>query len=416
MPIEEEYLKEIIDGLSIRELCEVGSTLIQEDLENETYGHSLMETEEETYSQDGQRVTLGISGPSGPDPNNRFLDYYIGIAAPFGIKSLSHKKEIDALANTCYEFASQSLEDFKSKGWHGPSVYLVTNLEMASIEWLNEDDYLTKKLDFVRERLEKNYSMNIGNVGVFAEENIIDAAKDFENLERSILDLYTRQHGRLVLVHDEVGEEFHVENSLLLGTKCVSLGETSIISKISLPQEISLECIEHLEELINSADTKEQDLQEFFQDHEELLTRDEYLNVYPQCILTREDESVLRPDFILEPAGGPLSTILDIKLPSEQIIIKKKNRPRFSAKVYEYISQMREYGKYFDSSENRRKFEKKYRIKGFKPRLVLIIGRDYSSIDYQLFNQLRADLKEVEIMTYDELLLKCKKLAKMSLP
>jgi hypothetical protein len=111
----------------------------------------------------------------------------------------------------------------------------------------------------------------------------------------------------------------------------------------------------------------------------------------------------------LEPIDIGRSIILDLKLPTEKIVLNKKNRDRFYATIFEYVAQLKEYGRFFDSYSNRRWFRNKYGFEPFEPDLVLVIGKDYTNVDYDTLKRLRTDVNPVHLMTYTELLdLHCK--------
>src|ERR1041385_4388983 len=118
---------------------------------------------------------------------------------------------------------------------------------------------------------------------------------------------------------------------------------------------------------------------------------------------------VLKPDFVLEPIDqDSLCDLLDLKLPSAQLFVLKKNRPRFSAAVYEAAAQLREYRRFFDEERNRRKFEEAYpHLRAYKPRMFVIIGRR-STASALVQRDIRVHEPELFLRTYDEILLRMK--------
>jgi hypothetical protein len=408
MVTDKEYLKNVLGKLSTRDFCAVGSVLLKEDGSIDENWEGLKTIDEEIFNNN--IVTINMSSPTGPEGSIISSDYFIGIAMQFyDVRSLSDEKEADAVISYFHEHAVKALNDLEkrvgSRGWK--NFYLVTNLERSSLEIINEADCLIEKLSNARDGLSKKCKSNISNFGIFSGNDIIDAAWDYPNLEKCITD-FGNQFGRLVFEKDNNGD-VHINTALFSGINCVSIGDSNILSKISLPKYTSEDVLIGLEDLINSPNVKESDLQNFFELHPELLNMGEYAYVYPQLDLVREDGSVLRPDFVLEPASGPLCTIVDLKLPMKKLIVKTKNRQRFSAKIYEYIAQLREYSNYFDSYENRSWFRKTYGKEGLKPRLILVVGKDYPKEDYQLLNQLRPSIEPIKIITYDELIDRCRK-------
>ena len=163
--------------------------------------------------------------------------------------------------------------------------------------------------------------------------------------------------------------------------------------------------LEELEYLINQPKLKEEDLQDFFKRNPNFLLGSEYQRLYPQVILQRDKDNPLKPDFIIQPAkADPWCDILDLKLPSVPLIVGSKNRLRLSAGVSDGVAQLREYGAYFDSKINRDKIYKQLNIRCYKPKLILVVGRDTSRLSE---NQVRRELtryNDLSLITYDSLI------------
>jgi hypothetical protein len=161
--------------------------------------------------------------------------------------------------------------------------------------------------------------------------------------------------------------------------------------------------IEEFENLINSSNTKEADIQHFFEKNPDFIKNDEYKRAHSRVVLTREEAEPLKPDFVLEPADqSRLCDLLELKLPSAQIFVLKKRRERFSADVLEACAQLREYAHYFDEERNRRFVKEKYGLAAYKPRMFVIIGRRGSLNPIQLRN-IELDTPGLNLRTYDEI-------------
>jgi phytoene synthase len=166
--------------------------------------------------------------------------------------------------------------------------------------------------------------------------------------------------------------------------------------------------IDELETLINNPTTKEADLQHFFEQHPTFLTSDEYKKAHPRIVLSRHDAEPLKPDFLLEPLDQRrLCDILDLKLPTAQIIVTKQRRQRFSAAVYEACAQLREYHLYFDDPKNRETIKQHYGLLAYKPRMLVIIGR-LGNVDPLALRTYELDTPQLSVRTYDDILARIK--------
>jgi hypothetical protein len=176
------------------------------------------------------------------------------------------------------------------------------------------------------------------------------------------------------------------------------------------PETIQLQsAVEELEHLINSPIARESDFQSFFERQPNFLLNDEYREAHPQLVLSCHDGSVLKPDFVLEPVDQySFCDLLELKLPSAQLFVLKRNRPRFSAAVYEAAAQLREYSKFFEQEQNRTRFESAHpRLKLYKPRMFVIIGRR-STANPLLQREIQSELPNLILRSYDEILLRMK--------
>ena len=145
-------------------------------------------------------------------------------------------------------------------------------------------------------------------------------------------------------------------------------------------------------------------MQSFFENHPQLFRLWEYRNVYPQVILTRDDDGELIPDFLLTDPELQRAMILDLKLPCKTIAVGSKDRRRLSAPVMEAKAQLTAYRNWFAEKSNRAKVKEKYGLEIYQPRLAVVIGRrrDFTNeVDRQHIVSQHPDL---EVMTYDDVL------------
>lgn len=162
--------------------------------------------------------------------------------------------------------------------------------------------------------------------------------------------------------------------------------------------------IEELEYLVNDEKSKEKDFQNFFEQHPDFILNNDYKKAHPHISLHSDDGETLIPDFVLEPVEqNSLCDLLELKLPTAKLYVIKKNRPRFSAAVFEAIAQLREYSNYFEEKNNREKLQNKYGLLAFRPKMFVIIGRK-GSVDPILKRRIESDINSTTVKTYDDLI------------
>jgi hypothetical protein len=181
---------------------------------------------------------------------------------------------------------------------------------------------------------------------------------------------------------------------VLLGRPAVLAAKTQIL----FSQEI-----EAFQRLLNESTTRERHLQKFLEDHPNFLSGLNYSNVYPQLVLEREDGSQLKPDFILEPYDDEWCDILDIKLPSQSLIVGTKDRATLAAGIHEVVAQLREYAAFFEQDKHRTFVREKYGLQIYKPRLIAVVGRDIRQMTDPQIRRAMTAYSDVRIMTFDQL-------------
>ncbi|SHN02064.1 protein of unknown function [Cryptosporangium aurantiacum] len=166
--------------------------------------------------------------------------------------------------------------------------------------------------------------------------------------------------------------------------------------------------IKELEDLINSPQVREHDLQLFFEQNPDFLFGDAYESAYPQIVLQRELEGPLIPDFALKPTNtNALCDLLEIKLPKVKLIRESPNRVRLSSAIMEACAQLREYRDYFEDAERRKAVQREYGLQFFRPRMIVLIGqrRGHSSMGMR---KAETDVPSLSIVTYDDILERAK--------
>ena len=184
---------------------------------------------------------------------------------------------------------------------------------------------------------------------------------------------------------------------------------------INLPRLTSFwrQQLETFEYLLNDPSTKERDYQEFFEKNPHFLKGLQYNRVVAQPMLEREPEEAgnLIPDFFLQPLDSQYADILDLKLPTEKLVVGSKDRLHFSAAVHNAIAQVREYRDYFEDPLNRKKVFEKYGLTSYRPSAAIIIGRTPEDITDEKIKQIaESNPSYLKIITYDQLFLQMKQM------
>ncbi len=169
--------------------------------------------------------------------------------------------------------------------------------------------------------------------------------------------------------------------------------------------------IAELEDLINDSRSNENHFQLFFERHPHFFRRWDYRAIHPHVYLTRESDNdgPLIPDFLLTNQDAQQAFLLDLKLPSERLITRQKNRDRFSAAIMEARAQLTTYRDWFDDKYNREKVKDKLGMSVFRPQLAVIIGRSSEFRDELDRQRLRSAHPDIEVVTYDDILKFCKR-------
>ena len=113
------------------------------------------------------------------------------------------------------------------------------------------------------------------------------------------------------------------------------------------------------------------------------------------------------PDLLIRREDG-FWDIFDLKRPltgRSRIVRGAKNRRRFISPVIEGAAQLADYEEYFHYENNQRYAEERYNIRVQDPRLVLVVGNG-ENVDMDEVNEARRMLRSIDIMSYDELLMR----------
>jgi anti-anti-sigma factor len=251
----------------------------------------------------------------------------------------------------------------------------------------------------------------VGEAGSY--ENVTDYGgsdqfKSFVNRQRSANPLISfalsSSDGKFVLMPIHTASVFRIRD----GKNFRDKGMLALLSIIARATRTFLrEEIEEFEFLVNKDGVNELELQRFLEKHPDFLLGSDYNRVHPSITLYREEGSLI-PDFMLEPHWSHTTCdLLDLKLPTERIIVGSENRQGFSAAVMKALYQLREYHDYFENRENRNRILEMHGISAYKPKLYVVIGRS-QFIDPLIRAKAESDHKQLRLYTYDEILLRAK--------
>jgi hypothetical protein len=165
------------------------------------------------------------------------------------------------------------------------------------------------------------------------------------------------------------------------------------------------EAIEELEALVNGP-AHERDFQQFFEVWPQfLIGLGPYAHAHAQLVLRHDDGQRLIPDFFMERLDSDFCDILDLKMPTVELIRHQKNRTRFRSTVMDAVGQLDGYRNWFEDRSNRRAFRSKYGLDAYRPRVVIVIGRRASYFHEVERIQVESQLPEwVDLKTYDDVI------------
>ena len=165
----------------------------------------------------------------------------------------------------------------------------------------------------------------------------------------------------------------------------------------------SEEAVVYLEDLINRG-AREADFQQFFEEHPEfLLAFGDYVRLHPQVVLAEDGGERLIPDFFLEKMNSDFCDICDLKLPTTELVRRQRNRTRFRDTIMEAVAQLTYYRDWFEERDRRAAFNRRYGLRAYRPRVVVVIGRRESFYDDIERISLESQLPGwVSLKTYDD--------------
>lgn len=200
-----------------------------------------------------------------------------------------------------------------------------------------------------------------------------------------------------------VGDDYHLSSGGVWAPRRTLLTEFRNRFSIFSEDEVF-----ELEILLNESSTTEHDFQVFFEAHPHFLRLHDFREVFPQVVLARPGGD-LRPDFILTDRDLQRAAILELKLPSPRIIRRQQNRDRFSAVISEARAQLLEYRDWFRDRYNRAQLVRRVGMELYEPVLMVVIGRSADFTDALDRQRLQSRTPDIEIITYDDILIQAKR-------
>lgn len=165
---------------------------------------------------------------------------------------------------------------------------------------------------------------------------------------------------------------------------------------------VSASSLRSFERLLMQDNVSEPQLQNFLVRHPEILCSLGYATAQPHICLYDPDSDKLIPDFILEIPGGGVD-ILDLKLHTAKVVARSPY-VRMSSELVKAVAQLRKYASFFESRKNRVQFEKFYGLTGFKPRVMVVMGRECSFASYEERMEIEEQLGRIRLFTYDDII------------
>ena len=156
---------------------------------------------------------------------------------------------------------------------------------------------------------------------------------------------------------------------------------------------------------------EEKQIHKFLKKHPYMLKRDIYgkqwYEPYLEDFATQEDDK--EPDFALKPNFSFRTdlSIVEVKLPSERFIKKKRYHKDFYANIYEYLGQVLNYKEYLESEEYQDQIFNAFKENPQNINYKLLIGRkkDKEENIYHINKKMRQyNIDSIELLTYDELI------------
>ena len=167
--------------------------------------------------------------------------------------------------------------------------------------------------------------------------------------------------------------------------------------------------IRELEDILSDPHLKEKNIQLFLNNYPEFLMALGYCQAKPHLclrpdeLLSVSEKKIFTPDYILELPGNRGIDILDLKLPSANLLVRDPYL-RISHEITKAVAQLKTYEKYFEDKNNRKQFHDRYNLQAFKPELIVVIGRSSQFKNIEERKIIESNMGGIKLFTYDDLI------------
>ncbi len=275
-------------------------------------------------------------------------------------------------------------------------------------QWFSSRRINTQSSELVSEFVEVcNYSLDFG-ADLFTK-----SGGDYEILERS-LSLSQRINperdasGIVLCLRDNrvFAAEYTYRNSLDVdtGDSLTRPWRRLGIQAVRPVPLVTGSAIAGFQDLLSKESTSEAEIQQFLNQHPELLTSfGGYSGAHPHVLLREDGKDDMIPDYLLELPLGRSFDIADLKLHTARLSVGHRYK-RVSHELVKAVAQLRSYQNFFDKSTNRKRFIREYGLEPFRPQIVVVMGRDSEFTSRDERREIEEQLFPTRLVTYDDLI------------
>ena len=167
---------------------------------------------------------------------------------------------------------------------------------------------------------------------------------------------------------------------------------------------VSPDILSEFSHLISLQSPDQASIYDFLHAHPDIVESLGYCRAVPRFCLRDVEARTSSPDFVLDIPGRQAHAFLRLSSPSVSPIVRDPFI-RASSELLRAVSHLRMFGSHFESRQHRMEIEKEYGMSGFRPEVIVVMGRssvfhgeaDRMSLDAQLENGVR-------LLTYDEVI------------
>jgi Domain of unknown function (DUF4263) len=152
---------------------------------------------------------------------------------------------------------------------------------------------------------------------------------------------------------------------------------------------------------------EEKRVSDLLEQNQFLIKRDNYSYRWHEPRLRRQGRRSYRLDFTLKPNFNQLAdmSVLELKLPNDQLIVSPNFHPTFSSRLIRGLSQVNDYRRYISDAKNRKGVWDAFQFIPEKVDYTILVGRQEEKERHQeTFNQRNQEFNagRANITTYDE--------------